>query len=61
MAVERDVFGISGPTYLKSIDWYVFNSSSYLRQQDVRGSWKGVGFAESSTFTCFEKDVPHDL
>jgi hypothetical protein len=20
-----------------------------------------VGFAESSTFTCFEKDVPHDL
>jgi hypothetical protein len=23
MAVERDIFGIAGPTYLKPVNWYV--------------------------------------
>jgi hypothetical protein len=31
MSVERDVFVISGPTYLKSVDWYVVNSSYRLQ------------------------------
>ena len=57
MAVERDVFGISGPTYLKSVDWYVVNSfsSSHLRRfymifRRIFLGHQRVRFAGNATF-----------